>query len=103
MKEDLEEISQSKEYEGEGGEDLEFKPAVVDSGFDFAVDDPFIHRSPVQSDAGSKPAARIKTIVCACVIWNIQRSCTCMYEHERKAVPGYLRSSSRSTSTYAKP
>ena len=72
-KEDLEEISQSKEYEGEGGEDLEFKPAVVDSGFDFAVDDPFIHRSPVQSDAGSKPAARIKTIVCACVIWNIQR------------------------------
>ena len=54
-KEDLEEISHSKQYEGEGGDSLEFKPGVLHSGFDFAADDPFIHRAPIQIEGASKP------------------------------------------------
>ena len=55
-KEDLEEISQSKQYEGEGGDNLEFHPNVTASGFDLAMDDPFIHKAPTQAE-GAKPVA----------------------------------------------
>ena len=53
-KEDLEEISQTRQYQGEGGDQLEVRPNVLLNGFDISPDDPFIHTAPTQSD-GTKP------------------------------------------------
>ena len=51
-KEDLEEISQAKTYEGTGGDQLEFKPNVLAEGFQFDLDDSFIHKAPIQAEHG---------------------------------------------------
>ena len=72
-KEDLEEISQTRQYEGEGGDSLEVRPSVVSSGFEFALDDSFIHKAPTQSE-GTKPVTRI-TIKgqCAAVMFMLHK------------------------------
>ena len=45
-KEDLEMMQRERKYEGEGGDDLVFKPDVHLDKFDFSDDDRMIHRAP---------------------------------------------------------
>ncbi|CAE7367625.1 unnamed protein product [Symbiodinium sp. CCMP2592] len=56
-KEDLEEISRQKEYEGSGGTDLEMKPLVHTDGFNLDPADPMLGMSQQMEGDTRKPVA----------------------------------------------
>ncbi|CAE7847162.1 unnamed protein product [Symbiodinium necroappetens] len=59
-KEDTECLERQQNYQGEGGDDLRFKPGVHVDGFIFSDDDPMIHGSEAKREGGqhkSAPAA----------------------------------------------
>lgn len=45
-KEDLEQLERKQKFEGEGGDEVNFNPAVQLDGFSFDDDDSMIHKNP---------------------------------------------------------
>ncbi|CAE7231731.1 unnamed protein product [Symbiodinium sp. CCMP2592] len=73
-KEDLEMMQRERKYEGEGGDDLLFKPEVHLDGFDFSDDDRMIHKGTKNLEGDHhKSASRMLSMETRCLMqtWGV--------------------------------